>query len=77
MKVQCTIFLGIPGVTVPTALSSRGLPIGLQLLGQRLREDRLLLVAKWLEQQVDFPYLDMSRLDNESINDIRKRQDNL
>ena len=57
---------GIPAISVPTGLSSRGLPIGLQLMGQRLGEDRLLSVAKWLEQQVEFPLIDLSLPERQS-----------
>ncbi|XP_062863572.1 glutamyl-tRNA(Gln) amidotransferase subunit A, mitochondrial [Trichomycterus rosablanca] len=46
---------GLPAVTVPTALSSRGLPIGLQLIGQNLQDHKLLAVAHWMERQLDFP----------------------
>uniref|UniRef100_A0A3P9KZI6 Glutamyl-tRNA(Gln) amidotransferase subunit A, mitochondrial n=1 Tax=Oryzias latipes TaxID=8090 RepID=A0A3P9KZI6_ORYLA len=46
---------GLPAVSVPTALSSRGLPIGLQLIGKALDDHRLLAVAQWMERQVGFP----------------------
>ncbi|TTS81758.1 Glutamyl-tRNA(Gln) amidotransferase subunit A, mitochondrial [Bagarius yarrelli] len=46
---------GLPAVSVPTSLSSRGLPIGLQLIGQHLQDRKLLAVATWMEQQLDFP----------------------
>ncbi|XP_066527455.1 glutamyl-tRNA(Gln) amidotransferase subunit A, mitochondrial [Hoplias malabaricus] len=48
---------GVPAVTVPTALSSRGLPIGLQLIGQSFQDMKLLTVAHWMEQQLDFPVI--------------------
>ncbi|XP_076848229.1 glutamyl-tRNA(Gln) amidotransferase subunit A, mitochondrial [Brachyhypopomus gauderio] len=48
---------GLPAVTVPTALSSRGLPIGLQLIGQSLQDRKLLTVAHWMEQQLNFPII--------------------
>ncbi|KAL4624202.1 glutamyl-tRNA(Gln) amidotransferase subunit A, mitochondrial [Arapaima gigas] len=52
---------GLPAVTVPTALSSRGLPVGLQLIGRALRDWQLLEVARWLEQRLDFPAIRLSR----------------
>ncbi|KAJ8398166.1 hypothetical protein AAFF_G00430100 [Aldrovandia affinis] len=50
---------GLPAVTMPTALSQRGLPISLQLIGTALQDRKLLTVAKWLEQQVAFPKIQL------------------
>ncbi|XP_061108216.1 glutamyl-tRNA(Gln) amidotransferase subunit A, mitochondrial isoform X2 [Conger conger] len=52
---QSVNMAGLPAVTVPTALSGRGLPIGLQLIGAALQDRRLLAVAGWLEREVAFP----------------------
>ncbi|KAK5885973.1 hypothetical protein CesoFtcFv8_017056 [Champsocephalus esox] len=61
---------GLPAVSVPTALSRRGLPIGLQLIGPALQDWKLLSVAQWMEQRVGFPsisdYGDSSRNDTGS-----------
>ncbi|XP_041462210.1 glutamyl-tRNA(Gln) amidotransferase subunit A, mitochondrial-like [Lytechinus variegatus] len=47
---------GLPAVVVPTVLSNRGLPIGIQLIGKCFQDQDLLTVAKWFEQQVHFPH---------------------
>lgn len=53
---------GIPAVSVPVTLSPKGLPIGLQLMAKHFDEANLLTAAKWIEQQVNFPSLDLSYL---------------
>lgn len=45
---------GIPGISVPCGLSKNGLPLGLQLLGPKLSEQRLLNVALALETAAQF-----------------------
>jgi amidase len=41
---------GQPAISVPTHMSSSGLPIGVQLVGPYAREDLLLRVAAQLER---------------------------
>ncbi|XP_012287900.1 glutamyl-tRNA(Gln) amidotransferase subunit A, mitochondrial isoform X2 [Orussus abietinus] len=48
---------GHPAVNVPITISNKGLPISLQLMAPFLQEQRLLMVAKWIEQNVQFPRL--------------------
>jgi aspartyl-tRNA(Asn)/glutamyl-tRNA(Gln) amidotransferase subunit A len=45
---------GIPGMSVPCGFSKKGLPIGLQLLGNHFNEEMLLKVAYNFEQATDF-----------------------
>uniref|UniRef100_A0A3Q3E9Y4 Glutamyl-tRNA(Gln) amidotransferase subunit A, mitochondrial n=2 Tax=Labrus bergylta TaxID=56723 RepID=A0A3Q3E9Y4_9LABR len=67
---------GLPAVSVPTALSRRGLPIGLQLIGPVLQEKKLLSVARWMEQRVGFPsisdYVDTKECRNDTA--VTKRE---
>ncbi|HEU0030853.1 MAG TPA: Asp-tRNA(Asn)/Glu-tRNA(Gln) amidotransferase subunit GatA [Kofleriaceae bacterium] len=44
---------GLPGISVPCALSREGLPIGAQLLGKPLDEATLLRVGRVIEQTAD------------------------
>ncbi|XP_076680796.1 glutamyl-tRNA(Gln) amidotransferase subunit A, mitochondrial [Andrena cerasifolii] len=50
---------GIPAVNVPIKLSTNGLPLSLQLMAPAFQEERLLTVAKWIEQKVKFPMLEL------------------
>lgn len=45
---------GIPAISVPAALDHDGMPIGLQLVGPVLGEDKILRAAYALEQAADF-----------------------
>ena len=65
-QTQCSIqdfctqpanMAGIPAINVPVDISRKGLPLSLQLMGPYLHEERLLGVAKWIEQAVQFPGL--------------------
>jgi aspartyl-tRNA(Asn)/glutamyl-tRNA(Gln) amidotransferase subunit A len=45
---------GLPGISVPAGLSSDGLPMGLQLIGQAFEEAALLNTAYALESALGF-----------------------
>ena len=42
--------LGTPAITLPVLNGSNGLPIGIQLIGQRYNDGRLLRTARWLAE---------------------------
>ena len=44
---------GIPGISVPCGFSSKGLPVGLQILGKPFAEETVLQVAYTVEQTLD------------------------
>lgn len=48
---------GIPAVSIPVGVSRRGLPLSLQLMAPHLRDEQLLIVAKWIQDAVDFPQI--------------------
>jgi aspartyl-tRNA(Asn)/glutamyl-tRNA(Gln) amidotransferase subunit A len=53
----CTIpanLAGLPAVSIPAGLSGDGLPIGLQIIGDVLREDNVLRTAHRLEEAIGF-----------------------
>jgi len=45
---------GLPGLSIPCGFDDKGLPIGLQLIGQVLREDQLFEVAYAYEQSTSW-----------------------
>lgn len=45
---------GIPGISLPCGFSAKGLPIGLQLLGNHFSEETLIKVAYTFEKHSDF-----------------------
>lgn len=49
--------VGIPGISVPCGFDHEGLPIGLQILGPHLTEERILQVAQAYEQASGFANL--------------------
>ena len=46
-------FCGVPAVTLPLLQGPSGLPIGVQLVGPRYDDARLLRTAKWLTDTID------------------------
>lgn len=54
MNLNQFLFPGIPAISLPIRLSTKGLPISLQLMGPKLSETLLFAVAKWIENQVNF-----------------------
>uniref|UniRef100_A0A452F887 Glutamyl-tRNA(Gln) amidotransferase subunit A, mitochondrial n=1 Tax=Capra hircus TaxID=9925 RepID=A0A452F887_CAPHI len=59
---QAVNMAGLPAVSVPMALSSQALPIGLQFIGRAFCDQQLLTVAKWFEKQVQFPVIQLQEL---------------
>ena len=51
---------GVPGLSVPAGLSSKNLPIGLQVIGPHFSENRLISLARDIEELVPigFPIID-------------------
>ena len=46
---------GLPAISVPSGLSARGLPLGLQIIGRRFDEETVLRVGEVLEAASEFP----------------------
>jgi Asp-tRNA(Asn)/Glu-tRNA(Gln) amidotransferase A subunit family amidase len=55
----CTLWtlLGVPAITIPAGLGPRGMPLGLQIVAARDRDDGLLTVAAWCERVFPHPGL--------------------
>lgn len=47
-------------MSIPIRISQQGLPLSLQLMGPKHSERHLLLAAKWIENQVNFPFFQFS-----------------
>ena len=53
----CTVSVniaGLPGISIPCGVNSEGMPIGMQLIGQRFNEEKILNAAYNYEQAVKF-----------------------
>jgi Asp-tRNA(Asn)/Glu-tRNA(Gln) amidotransferase A subunit family amidase len=50
----CTIWslCGVPAITIPAGKGPAGLPLGLQIVGPRRADARMLAVAKWCEKRI-------------------------
>ena len=46
-------YCGLPTITIPSGLSTTGLPLGIQLIAPALAEAKLLQVAWWCENTID------------------------
>jgi aspartyl-tRNA(Asn)/glutamyl-tRNA(Gln) amidotransferase subunit A len=60
---------GLPGISIPAGLSGDGLPMGVQLLGDRFQEEILLRIAHILEKCANFGELKKSILMEDMVND--------
>lgn len=52
--IFCTLWTlaGLPSVTLPLLVGETGLPIGVQLIGAREKDDRLMRTAHWLQDHI-------------------------
>ena len=52
--VFCVLWtlLGMPAVTLPLMRGANGLPLGVQMVGRRNFDARLLRTARWLEKKL-------------------------
>ena len=53
----CTVpvnIAGLPAISVPVGVDNNGMPIGMQLIGNKLEEEKILNAAYTLEQEIKF-----------------------
>lgn len=53
----CTVpvnIAGLPAISVPVGVDNNGMPIGMQLIGNKFEEEKILNVAYTLEQEIKF-----------------------
>ncbi|MCI8641446.1 MAG: Asp-tRNA(Asn)/Glu-tRNA(Gln) amidotransferase subunit GatA [Clostridia bacterium] len=53
----CTVSVnvaGLPGISIPVGVDKQGMPIGMQLIGNKFQEETILNAAYTLEQQIKF-----------------------
>jgi Asp-tRNA(Asn)/Glu-tRNA(Gln) amidotransferase A subunit family amidase len=53
----CSIWTlcGVPAVTIPTGRGPRNVPLGLQIVGQRVRDEEVLSIARWCDERIGWP----------------------
>ena len=51
---MCTLwtYLGMPSMSLPLMFGSNNLPIGVQLVGQKFEDARLLRTGNWLQKKI-------------------------
>lgn len=69
-----SLLSGLPAISVPVALSSQGLPIGLQFIGRAFCDQKLLTVAKWFEKQVQFPVIQLQEVMDDCSSNFENEQ---
>ena len=53
----CTVSInvaGLPGISIPCGVDSQGLPIGMQIIGNKFEEETILKAAYAFEQEINF-----------------------
>lgn len=63
----CTVSVniaGLPGISIPVGLDKKGMPIGMQLIGDRFQEGTILNAAYTLEQSIKFRDLKLKKGNN-------------
>ena len=53
----CTVSINIalvPAISIPCGVDSNNMPIGMQLIGNRFQEEKILNAAYAIEQQIKF-----------------------
>ena len=53
----CTVSINIasvPAISLPCGVDSNGMPVGMQLIGNRFEEEKILNVAYKFEQEIKF-----------------------
>ena len=53
----CTVSIniaGVPAISLPCGVDKEGMPVGMQLIGNRFEEEKILNVAYKFEQEIKF-----------------------